>query len=222
MPSGIYTCFFKKQMGEGEKMKKKALGIAIVVFLLLSVASLTPVTATTTALKTAEPDLDFDAISEVLLQYKDDLAEIDAYIQNYIAKHGGIDDNFVLPEYLQVKFDNIVVALKEIDEFGFLSGGYTGYTLYWQWWGFKLWLYLDHYWTNVLNYLGPSGVAIIACIISIISGGYLAPIAITAAAIIFALGVDWICDHDQGNGVVIFVQYSVLFFIPSYATAWAQ
>ncbi|GAG97790.1 unnamed protein product, partial [marine sediment metagenome] len=166
---------------------------------------------------------DFDNIDKVLLEYKDDLAEIEEYIQDYIAEHDAIDENFVLPDNLQAKFDNIVNELSTtLGEICSLGGGKNDYRFSLQWWGFKLWLYLDHYWTTMLKYFGPMGVTGIAAIICFVSHGTLAPFAILAAGLILGYGVTRICDKDRGNGVVIYVQYSLIFFIPDYVTAWSQ
>ena len=194
-------------------MKKKLLGISVVgvVFLLLSVATLTPVTATPTALKTA-PETDFDAIDEIFLKYEDDLAEIDAYIQDYIAEYSAIDENFTLPSDLQAKADTILTELKNIYEP--LSGGGDWYyytVVYFQWWIFR-WPFYTYTevgmchstlerWLNWYHSGGYTLLAILLCLLLGLGGIQAGVLALT----IFLLGAfsaDHIRQYDHGNGVI--------------------
>ncbi|MEA2055149.1 MAG: hypothetical protein U9O96_08635 [Candidatus Thermoplasmatota archaeon] len=81
-------------------------------------------------------------------------------------------------------------------------GGKNGGKISWHWYGIKYEIWLDHYWTGILCDFGAAGVAVVALILSIITGGWTWPLLLGIAAIIIAMGLDYIEDEvDQGNGV---------------------
>jgi hypothetical protein len=81
-------------------------------------------------------------------------------------------------------------------------GGKNGGKISWHWYGIKYEIWLDHYWTGILCDFGAAGVAVVALILGIITGGWAWPLLLGMAAIIIAIGLDYIEDEvDQGNGV---------------------
>ncbi len=83
------------------------------------------------------------------------------------------------------------------------GGGKNDFKISYHWYGIKYELWLDHYWTIQLCKWGiPLGVAIVAALISIATGGVALPIALAIAGVIVSnIGADYIESKDHGNGV---------------------
>jgi len=164
--------------------------------------------------------MSIEEVLQIFEQHNDAITEIETYIQDYISENGSIDENFTLPPYLETKYYATVTDLQNYvnDHQGgapSIGGGnkngfeieifqdILGYGL-----RYKLWL--DHFWTTVLNYLGPAGSAAVAIIVTLVSGGLAAPIAVTIAGLLITFGIDALCDLDEGFGIYIFIKHYLI------------
>ena len=155
-------------------MKRKILGIGIFL-MLISITMILPVTAKTDFKTITRADdecrpIETISIDEIFQKYEDELIEINAYIEEY----GIIDENFVLPENLQVEFESLIDELSYIliKSKSSLDWGETKVEWFWWglYWGVKIWL--NWYHTKMLDFLGPWGVGFTAFYLSWITGGH--------------------------------------------------
>lgn len=176
---------------------------------------------------------DSQALDQIFIQYQAEIEEIDQYIADYIAIHGGIGNNFALPPDLQASYDIILSEIWGLIGYG--SGesnvGMIQLTqrqsqsiigeqinpvplgginkvesyLFFDWLGPGMFyrIWLDSGWSSRIVQYGPVSLALVALCLFFASAGTLATVAFSLASLIVGGYITEIAVKNHGNGVII-------------------
>jgi hypothetical protein len=228
----------KKTAWKGRKKEMKKTFCIVIISLLLFTAILLPSVGAETIQKKNIDEITFAEIGMMLKRnlptYEKDIDEIIDYLDQYYKDNGIFDENFIFPEYLQVKFEKITneVLIQQINHYGKITpqfyvinindtlgnnggginqikGPYFYHVIYD--WGlyFKVWL--DDANTRSLS---------MGSIFSTLLGIFGAPGILIAFMI--AGNIWYVQNANQGNGVIFDGRYSYNPLLPRFYCANAK